>query len=49
MAAKKADEVKKVYTYRAKPSIIKKANKKAKANKTTLSSKIETLIYEYAN
>ncbi len=49
MAAPKAEEPKKVYTYRAKPSIIKKASKKAKQNKTSLSSKIETLLSEYAN
>jgi predicted HicB family RNase H-like nuclease len=49
MAAHKAEEPKKVYTYRAKPSVVKKASKKAKASKTTLSTKIESLINEYAN
>lgn len=49
MAAKKAEELKKVYTYRAKPSIVKKASLKAKKDKSTLSTKIENLLYEYTN
>jgi hypothetical protein len=49
MAAKKAEEPKKVYTYRARPSIVQKASKKAKKDKSTLSTKIENLLYEYAN
>ncbi len=49
MAAPKAEEPKKVYTYRAKPSVIKKAAKKVRRDKTTLSEKIENLLYEYAN
>ena len=47
MAAYKVEELKKVYTYRAKPSIVKKADKKAKKSKTTLSQKIEKLLFEY--
>ena len=49
MAEPKAEEPKKVYTYRAKPSVIKKAAKKVAKDKTTLSEKIEHLLYEYSN
>jgi hypothetical protein len=49
MAAPKAIEAKKVYTYRAKPSTIKKAAKKVKREKVTLSEKIESLLYEYSS
>lgn len=48
MAAQKVTEAKKVYTYRAKPSTIKKALKKVKREKVTLSEKIENLLYEYS-
>ena len=47
MAAKKVKEPKKQYSYRAKPSLKKKADKKAKENKTTLSLEIETFLYDY--
>lgn len=48
MAAHKAEEAKSVYTYRAKPSVIKRAKKKVKKDKTTLSEKIEQLLDNYA-
>ena len=49
MAGHKKEEPKKIYSYRAKPSIILKAKKKSVKEKTTLSQKIETLLNEYAN
>ena len=49
MAAPKADEPKKVYTYRATPSSVEKASKKAKKHKQTLSTIIQWFINEYAN
>lgn len=47
MAAKKADEKKFPYTYRAKPSIQEKALKKVKKENKTLSLKIEELLFDY--
>ena len=45
----KVEEPKKIYSFRAKPSIIKKVQKKLKQSKINLSNKIETLLNEYAN
>ncbi len=42
-------EKKKIYTFRATPKIIAKAQEKLIRDKTTLSEKIENLLYEYAN
>lgn len=47
MAAPKVKEPKKTYAYRAKPSLKMKADKKAKANNTTLSLEIECFLYDY--
>lgn len=45
----KVEEPKQTYTYRAKPSLKKKAAKKAKGEKKTLSSKIESMLEHYTN
>lgn len=49
MAAPKVKEPKKPYTYRAKPSLKRKAGKKAKENGRTLSLEIETFLYDYVS
>jgi hypothetical protein len=46
MAAKKVSEPKQSFTYRAKPSIVKKAKRKCKKQNITLSSKIESYLIE---
>ncbi len=48
MAGHKKDEPKQIYSYRAKPSVIKKAKMKVKRDKITFSEKIEELLCDYA-
>lgn len=43
----KKKEVKKQYAYRAKPSIVNKARKKAVKENKTLSEKVENLLENY--
>lgn len=43
----KKKEVKKKYAYRAKPSIVNKARKKAVKENKTLSEKVENLLENY--
>ncbi len=47
MAAKKADEPKQVFTYRARPSIVKKAKQKCKKIKTSISEIVEGLLIDF--
>ena len=47
MPAHKVKEPKKTYAYRVEPSVKKKADKKAKKNKTTVSEILAQKLYDY--
>ncbi len=43
-----ADEPKQVFTYRAKPSVVKKAKQKCKKIKVSISEKLESLLIDFS-